>query len=624
MIVDSGEQNWSKINPEIFGSMMQGAVDSDHRSTLGIHYTSVSNIMKVIRPLFLDDLYLKLEESRGNKKKLNALKSRLGNIQIFDPACGSGNFLIIAYKELRKFEMEVLKRLEANGEQPAFLSQLCLTQFYGIEIDEFACEVARLSLWLAEHQMNMIFQEIFGESSPLLPLKDGGHIICGNATRLDWEKICPKSNDLEIYVLGNPPYLGARYQSIEHKTDIRIALKELKGHNNLDYICCWFYKAAKYIVSSNSTFAFVSTNSICQGSSVSLFWQYILDQTVEIHFAYKSFIWRNFAKNNAGVTCVIVGMRTKSNRNKYLYDSSSKKLVNYISPFLRSERSPYVTSRVMPLSNVVPMTIGSMANDKGYLMLDEHEYKKIIKEQSGLKKFIKKAMGAKEFLHGINRYCFWIDDCSIDKAQNFQLIANKLKEVQSYRIKRNRKSTRDLAKIPYRFGEVRHKDCCSIIIPRVTSEKREYIPFVFLDKKTVILDSALAIYNPETYVFGVISSRMHMTWVKAIAGRLKTDIRYSSTLCYNTFPFPDITNEQKDAITIHVYNVLSEREKHPDKTIGELYDPKKMPADLREAHKNLDAAVECCYRSKPFESDEERLEYLFKLYEKIISKDLVK
>ncbi|NGX40376.1 MAG: hypothetical protein KR126chlam4_00195 [Candidatus Anoxychlamydiales bacterium] len=621
-LIDCGRLNWASINPDIFGSMIQAVVDREQRGSMGMHYTSVTNIMKVIEPLFLNELYKEFNKSISNPKKLQKLLKRLSTIKIFDPACGSGNFLIIAYKELRSLEIKIFKQLQKISHQLSLpLSRIFLTQFYGIELDDFTHEIAILSLWLAEHQMNVKFKDTFGRTRPSLPLKQGGNIVCGNATRLDWGKICPKEINCEIYILGNPPYLGARNQLTEHKEDIQHLLKHIKKHNNLDYISCWFFLATQYISESKASFAFVSTNSICQGESVPILWPHILNQHLEIGFAHQSFKWNNFAKNNAGVTCVIIGVRNKNNSIKSLYNKSSRTVVKNINHFLRNESNSIVSSHKSSIANLPMMTIGSMANDDGNFMLTKDEFIKIKKSDPKALFFIKKAIGAKEFLHGVNRHCIWINEIDAPKAKTIPFIFDKLQKVKKYRETSKRTATKNLAKKAYSFGERRHKDSSSIIIPRVTSEKREYIPFGFLDQKTVILDSAQAIYDSEMYIFGIISSKMHMTWVKAVAGRLETRIRYSSSLCYNTFPFPDISKEQKETIQNHVLNVIDERQKHPDKTIAELYDPNKMPKGLLKAHHNLDLAIERCYKSKPFKSDEERLEYLFKLYEKMIQKE---
>jgi hypothetical protein len=616
MIIDCGKLDWSSINPDIFGSMIQSVVDPAQRSHLGMHYTSVPNIMKVIRPLLLDELYEELASSKSNKKKLNELYDRLGKIRIFDPACGSGNFLIIAYKELRLFEIQLLKQLERLGKHPTFSSQIQLSQFYGIEIDEFACEVAKLSLWIAEHQMNRVSERTFNKWAASLPLKEGGHIVCGNATRLDWEKVCPKDRDAEIYILGNPPYLGARNQNKDQKLDVTHALGTLAGRNDLDYISCWIVKGSTYIRNFNAQCAFVSTNSIFQGSQVSILWPSILKNSLEISFAYNSFKWSNHAKKNAAVICVISGLRNISNKSKQIYNGLDRKHCKNINCYLVNSANIYIENRRSPISTLPQMSFGSMPNDGGHLILHPQEYTELVRAFPKCRQFIREAIGAKEFISGARRYCLWISDDSVNKASSIPQIKNRIEKVKRHRAKSKRKATRELSKLAHRFGEIRHVEGASIVIPRVSSERREYIPFGYT--QDVILDSAQAIYNAEPHVFGIISSRMHMVWVRTVAGRLKTDYRYSSAICYNNFPIPDLNKKQKETINLHIRNLLSEREKHPDKTIAELYDPKKMPAGLRKAHQDLDAAVERCYRSKPFESDEERLEHLFKLYEEMI------
>lgn len=621
MIIECAGMDWSVINPDIFGSMIQAVADPLQRSNLGMHYTSVPNIMKVIQPLFLDELYQGLEKFKENKNKLNELYKRLSTIKFFDPACGSGNFLIIAYKELRKFEMQLLKRLEELGKHPTFFSQVHLSQFYGIEIDSFACELGKLSLWLAEHQMNIEFKRNFGKTGPSLPLKEGGHIICGNATRLNWEEVCPKEKKSEVYLLGNPPYLGARNQNNDQKSDVKHVLGTISGHNNLDYIACWYFKGADYIRNSTAKCAFVTTNSIFQGSQVSILWSHILNKGIEIEFAYRSFKWKNSAKNKASVICAIVGLRRISNKPKFIYHNDIKIRAKNINAYLREANNIFIDSRKNSVANLPRMSFGSMPNDGGHLILNSIEYAELIKSIPESKKFIRKAIGAKEYLNGIKRYCIWIDDDDLNEANKIPNIKNRIEKVKKYRTRSKRKVTQELSKFAHKFGEIRHLDGISIVIPRVSSERREYIPFEYANEKSIILDSAQALYNVEPYVFGIISSRMHMVWIKAVSGRLKSDYRYSASLSYNTFPLLEINKKQKEQIHFHVLNVLSERAKYPGKTIAELYDPKKMPTGLREAHCNLDAAVERCYQSKPFENDEQRLDHLFKLYEDMIQNE---
>lgn len=645
LIIECGEQDWKEINPDIFGSMFQAVANADIRSGLGQHYTSVSNIMKVINPLFLDNLRGEFEKA-DTENKLRKLLDRIYGLKIFDPACGSGNFLIIAYKQLRLLEMDIIEKIqEITGQHQLILSQIQLTQFYGIEIDDFACEIATLSLWLAEHQMNRKFKDKFGECRPTLPLKASGKIVCGNATRIDWKKVCPKfstkeldlheacekvrwesmplgltypdkKEEYEIYILGNPPYLGARLQSDTQKMDMFHVFNNIvEGYNNLDYIACWFKKATDYIVNTNAFFSFVTTNSICQGSQVSILWKNLLEHNVEISFAYKSFKWTNNAKGNAGVTCVIIGLRNTSNKPKYVFNEGVKTEVKNINGYLIDYNNIYVEKSRNPISKFPDICFGSMPNDDGNLILSEQEAGKLKVQYPQYENLVKKLLGSQEFIRGQNRYCLWITDEDYDTLENCSEIIERINKVATYRMESKREATNKLADVPYRFGEVRYKATNSIIVPSVSSERREYIPMGYLDKNTVITNAAFAIYNAELWLFGVVTSRMHMVWVRAVAGKLETRLRYSAELCYNTFPFPDITDKQKQIIEIHVNNILEERENYSDMTMAELYDPDKMPEGLHRAHHDLDLVIESCYRRKPFESDEKRLEYLFKMYE---------
>lgn len=620
LIECGGDLNWSQINPDIFGSMIQAVVSEEHRGGMGMHYTSVPNIMKVINPLFLEELHEEFEAAKGNFAKLNKLHQRITNLKIFDPACGSGNFLIIAYKELRKLEMKIF---ESGG--MLHMPSVKLSQFYGIELDDFAHEVAILSLWLTEHQMNMEFKKKFGDCTPTLPLKNGGNLVQGNATRLDWAEVCPKVEGDEIYILGNPPYVGARLQNKIQKEDMAIVFDGIKGFNNLDYIACWFYKGAKYIKNINAKLAFVSTNSINQGEQVALLWPYIFKKNIEINFAHLSFKWSNNAKDKAGVIVIIVGLSNESNASKYLYLNDLKKEVKNINAYLISANNIIVQKSTKPISNIFEMSFGSMPNDGGNLILSLSEYNDIINQHPETVKFIKPFQGGQDFIVNIQRYCIWINDKDIEEASEIKFINERINRVRKYRNSSIREATKNLANQAHKFGEIRHQNTNSIIIPATTSERRKYIPIGFYDKKEniIISNSAQAIYNAEYWIFGVITSQMHMTWVKAVGGYLGTSIRYSSVLCYNTFPFPKITQTQKDAIEELVHLILDERyrDKNYLKTMAELYDPNKMPEGLKTAHHNLDMYIEKCYRDKPFESDEERLEYLFKLYEKMIKEE---
>lgn len=606
LIIECGaELNWSLINPDIFGSMIQAVISDEHRGTNGMHYTSVPNIMKVINPLFLDDLKEEFEKSKGNSKKLNELHKRITNLKIFDPACGSGNFLIIAYKELRKLEMEIFK----SG-QMLNMPSIKLNQFYGIELDDFAHEVAILSLWLAEHQMNQEFKKLFGNCTPTLPLKDGGNIVCGNATRLDWEEVCPKNEGDEIYILGNPPFEGSSKQKDFQKEDVVFVFENMKNCKKLDYVSCWFVKGSKYIKNSNSKLAFVSTNSITQGEQVSLLWSNILKEDLEINFAYQSFKWKNNAKDNAGVTVVIVGIRNTCSENKYIFDNQIKKIAKNINYYLSDAPNFEIKERKNSFINDSLFERCGYIDKSDSLFFNEDEYEEI-KDESILK-FTKKLIGGQEMIKGQNKYALWIKDEDLEEALKNQLIFNKIEETK--KIRKNSSPS-------HQFCRMKEAKNNILVVPRVSSENRKYLPISFFENDVVVNDSVVVMYDPEVFIFGIISSKMHMVWVHAIAGRLESRIRYSSSLCYNTFPFPKITQTQKEKIEELVNIILDERDKEYLKTLAELYDPDKMPDGLKKAHENLDLYIESIYRDKPFSSDEERLEHLFKLYEKMIKEE---
>lgn len=624
-VLDSGSQDWAAINPDIFGSMFQAVISVDQRGGLGQHYTSVPNIMKVIEPLFLNDLNATFENAKGNKNKLESLLKRIWNIKLFDPACGSGNFLIIAYKELRRLEMLIFKEIDSvNKTYTTQYSGISLNSFYGIEIDDFAHEIAILSLWLAEHQMNQEFFKAFGRTKPALPLQQTGSIVHGNATRMDWEMVCPKLTNDEIYILGNPPYLGYALQSSEQKNDMAFVFKNLDNYKKLDFIACWFYLGAKYIKGSNAQFAFVSTNSICQGEQVAILWKNIFDKNLEIGFAHQSFKWKNNAKANAVVAVVIIGIRNAILKEKRLYLDSKYSIVKEINSYLVASSNIIIESRHSTLSDLPEMIKGSSPGDNGNLLLDELEKENLIKKYPELKKIIRIYLGASEFMNSHKRYALWVNKNDVELAYAIPELFEKFEKCKEFRLNSTKIGTRKKALTPHEFDEKKYIETNSILVPQTGSERREYLPIGFLNSDTIISNAARVIYNAEPYLFSLISSRMHIQWVRAVAGRLKTDMQYSNTLCYNTFPFPEISQSQKEELELCVFRILEERENHSEKTLAQLYDPEKMPVGLREAHGLNDLAVERCYRSKPFESDEERLEYLFKLYEKMIADEKVK
>ncbi|MGM0408940.1 MAG: class I SAM-dependent DNA methyltransferase, partial [Bacteroidota bacterium] len=502
-------------------------------------------------------------------------------------------------------------------------SHISLSQFYGIEIDDFAHEVATLALWLTEHQMNKEFYKEFGRANPTLPLKEAGNITHGNACRLNWEGVCPKNEGDEIYILGNPPYLGSSVQTIGQKKDMSFIFEKIGSYKNLDYISCWFYLAAKYISNfSNSFYAFVTTNSICQGEQVILLWPKIYFERLEINFCYKKFKWLNNAKSKAGVTVTIIGIRNISNKNKYIFEGNLKKEVDNINSYLIDSKDVIVNKRSNPISNLQSMGYGSKLVDGGNLTLTVNEKKELISNYPQAEKYIRRLIGADEMLKSSERFCLWLENKDLEKMLKIPEISKRIEKVKEVREKSKKKATREKALVPYKFGEVRYvKSNHIIVIPRVSSERREYIPFSFVNGEVIISDSAQAIYQALPETFGILISQMHLAWIKSVCGTLESRIRYSSALGYNTFPFPPISEQRKNEITQCVFRILEERAKHSEKTLAQLYDPDKMPDGLREAHRLNDLAVERCYRSKPFETDEERLEYLFKLYERMIAEE---
>jgi len=625
IILECSDLDWSEINPDIFGSMIQAVVNEEYRSGLGMHYTSVPNIMKVIEPLFLNDLKEEFEKSRGNEGKLRKLIYRLSKIKIFDPACGSGNFLIIAYKELRRLEIEILSHLaEIQSQQSIVFTEIKLSQFYGIELDDFAHEMAILSLWLAEHQMNKEFEtELFdfGRSKPILPLKEAGNITHGNATRLEWRDICPLDFDDEVYILGNPPYLGYSRQNSEQKKDMAIVCSKMEDYKKLDYIACWFIKGSDYIKNKNSRFSFVTTNSITQGEQVAFLWPYIFSKDIEIAFAHQSFKWTNNAKGNAGVSVVIIGLANKPINLKYLFNNGLSKKVDNINGYLIEGSNVFVQPTNKPISKLPQMIKGSSPGDGGNLLLDNEEYNKITNQYPSAVKYMKKYMGAEEFLHGKDRFCIYVEKEDYQDANSILPFQKRFEKVQEIRAKSKKEATQKKANVPYEFDENKYRESDMIIIPQTTSELRDYVPIGFLGSEYVVSNAARLIYDAEAWMFGLLTSKIHNIWIQAVAGRLETRIQYSNTLCYNTFPFPSISDKQKEIINLHVFEVLDERAKHPSKTLAQLYDPDKMPKGLKEAHHQLDLAIERCYRLKPFENDTERLEYLFKMYEEMTTKN---
>lgn len=651
IIIDSGDLDWQDINPDIFGSMIQAVVNPDERANQGMHYTSVPNIMKVINPLFMDDLREQyqgiakefddikkqrdmgtltsnqfLEQCKPIDKKCRQLLLRMSKMKFFDPACGSGNFLIITYKMLRLLEMDILAICTKCTPQSAlqFIDGSCITlsQFYGIELLDFPHEVAMLSLWLAEHQMNKKMHEDFGVNTNALPLKDICNIHCGNACRLDWNVICPHTKSEEVFVFGNPPYLGASWQDKNQKLDLDNVFRGFKSYKNLDYIACWFLLGKNYIENTLASVAFVSTNSICQGESVSMLWKPLLKDNVYIAFAHHSFKWKNNAKHNAGVTCVIVGLCSLTKKNPTIYEGDNSRTVEHINGYLMSAHDISIGRLSKSISDFPDICKGSMPRDGGFLILENEEATHLLQMYPTVKNIIKPYIGASEFLKSTHRYCLWATKEEFQNLENIDDINKRYNQVSDFRRNSDAGSTKIYADRPYLFVQRTYKNEDFVCIPEVTSERREYVPIGLIDAGTVVSNKAFAIYGGGPYMLGILSSKIHKIWFQTFGGRLETRYSYSSNMCYNSFPFPKISTAKKAEIEEAATDILLTREPYltMGKTLADLYDPDTMPADLLAAHKRLDDIVESCYPGYPFASDEARLECLFKLYEKMTAK----
>jgi len=658
LILDCGALNWAEINPDIFGSMFQSIVDDSLRDTHGMHYTSVPNIMKTIEPLFLDELREEFDKNYDNVKKLQQLWDRISNIKVFDPACGSGNFLIIAYKELRKLEHAIIDRVfEEDYKRTALAGKLTskidLNNFYGIEIDDFACEVAILSLYIAKHQMNIEFEKQFGKKIELIPLSDKAHIIEGNATRIDWQDVCPNKprsaskpnvkqtklipdeyeqrelieagdNEIwdEIYLISNPPYKGQRNQENYHKEDLKFIFDGQEKYKKLDYVCCWVMKAALYIENTKAKAALVTTDSISQGVQVGQLWPRIFSRGIEISYAYSSFNWTNNAADKAGVTCTVFGLVNKSEylKEKFLIDGNIKKKVDNINGYLSDSPNFFLKKHNSPISNIPSMVGGAQPREGGYLMLSLDEKNTLIQNDRRSLKFIREMVGSKEVIASTNRWSLWIEDADLSEALTIPDIAARIEKVKQHRSSGN--SVEKLfANVPHKFVTTKRPLKSQIAIPSVSSGAREYVPIAFLNKETIVTSSCFCIYDAELDIFALLNSIMHMTWVNYVTGRLRTDINYSSNTCYNAFPIPFYPNNTKQLLIESARSILLTRQNHSEKSLAEMYDPDKMPDDLREVHHQNDILVDKLYRLKPYENEQERLLDLFALYEKMTAEE---
>lgn len=587
ILLECSAMDWSEINPDIFGSMFQAVIDVEQRSRLGQHYTSYSNIMKVIQPLFLEPLRSELEKQRTNTNGLKRLLLRLGKMKVFDPACGSGNFLIVAYKELRLLEMDVIQAILESDPQSIFMSSIHLDQFYGIEIDDFACEIARLSLWLAEHQLNKQWEEHIGSAPPALPLRSSGKIWSGNSLQKDWQEVCPKKVDDEVYVIGNPPFLGTVGRSELQRSDMQKVFSNFKTIGGLDFVACWFWKGAQYIQNSHAELALVATNSLCQGEQVATLWPPIFALGLHIHIAYQTFTWANNARDKAAVHVVVIGLSGKS-KTRQLYQlvdaNWHSKLVGNISPYLVEGSNIVVEPKSKPIIKDVPQLLfGNKPTDGGHLLMNSHERDKLLEVEPQAARWIKKVLGADEFLNAKERWCLWLADITDAELRAMPHVFNRVQKVAEARRKSPDKGAQKMAERPHQFRDLNNPDDY-ILIPSVSSERRTYIPIGFYDANVISTNANYIIPNGTLYEFSILTSLIHNDWMRLVAGRLKSDYRYSAKVVYNSFPWPDVTDAQRKSLIDLAKSVLLIRENYPESTLAELYDPLKMPADLTCPH----------------------------------------
>lgn len=647
-LIHIGNLDWQKINPDIFGSMIQAVTDDDERGELGMHYTSVPSILKVLNPLFLDGLREKLEEAGDNPRTLLNLRKRISKIRVFDPACGSGNFLVIAYKQLRDIENEINIRRGEKGRR----SEIPITNFRGIELRDFAAEIARLALIIAEYQCDVVYLGQKEALAEFLPLNSSNWIIQGNALRLDWLSICPptgtgvnvQANDLfetpldeseidfeneggETYICGNPPYIGSKKQTKEQKSDLKEIFSSLTSSwKSLDYVAGWFLKAAQYGESGNSAAAFVATNSISQGQQVAIIWPLVYDLNYEVHFAHTSFKWANLASNNAGVTVVIIGVAPVSSKNKKLYSLDAEKntfmrVVSNINSYLVPSNNVLVESKRSSICDLPDFYRGNSPTDGGFLLLTSDEVESLSLSEEQKNRFIKPFVGSKELINGLTRFCLWIEDEYLDEALKIPSIRNRIEKVHEFRLESTKKATVKAAEWAHRFDEKKPMPTTPLIcVPVTSSENREYLPVGLLKPDTAISNSSFGMPINELWALSIVASKMMNAWVATVCSRMRTDYRFTNTLAWNTYPLPKLTEKNRQDLNRCAEDILLARESHFPATIADLYKAETMPENLRLAHQRNDEVLERIYIGRRFKNDTERLEKLFDLYTKMTEK----
>lgn len=630
-LIEACSFDWSKVSPAIFGSLFQSAMDTEKRRNLGAHYTSEENILKVVRGLFLDELYAEFESIKHNASRLRQFHEKVARLRFFDPACGSGNFLVITYREVRQLEIEILKQLSqlsGRGQRVldvTELSKIDVDSFYGIEYEEFPAQIATVALWLTDHQANMRLSAEFGLSYARLPLKKTPHVTHANALRMDWGDVVSAEDNVAattLYILGNPPFVGKDKRSTEQTTDMGFACAEVPNYRTLDYVAAWYIKAAKFIQGTRIKVAFVSTNSITQGEQVGILWSYLLEHGIKIHFAHRTFKWNNEARGRAAVHCVIIGFA--------LFDASRKLLFDYqtptsepheieaknINPYLIDFDDLVIPTRRRPLCNVPEMIYGNKPVDGGHLFLNgEKERAHFLSEEPRAERFLRRIVGTDEFIYNIGRWCLWLKDVSPVGWRALPEVRNRVQAVREFRLRSSKPATVRLAEIPYLFAEIRQPDDDFLLMPLTSSENRRYVPIGFMPREIIVNNLVSIIPNATLYHFGVLTSAMHMTWMRQVCGRLESRYRYSNNLVYNNFPWPaEPTPKQQARIEQTAQGILDARVQFPGATLADLYDPNAMPKPLLDAHRANDEAVDTAYGSRRFKTDLERLEYLFDLY----------
>lgn len=625
--------DWSKISPAIFGSMFQSVMNPKERRNLGAHYTSETNILKLIKPLFLDELWREFESIKFNKNKLPEFHRKLSTLKFLDPACGCGNFLVITYRELRLLELEVIKTLLFKHQKLrrevaadariniSHIAKIDVDQFFGIECEEFPARIAEVAMWLIDHQMNMLLSTLFGQYFIRLPLKKSAKIIHGNALQTDWENVVSKSE--LSFIIGNPPFIGKSNQNINQKKDLEKIFESVKGAGVMDYVSAWYVKAAQRIQDTPIKVAFVSTNSITQGEQVGILWNLLFNEyKIKIHFAHRTFSWSNEAKGKAAVHVVIIGFANFDTTNKSIFEYEHIKgephelKVKNINPYLLEGKDKFVIKRRIPICKVSEMIKGSMPNDGGYYLFTKEEKEIFVNKEPNSKKYFRLFIGGYEFLNNVERWCLWLVDANPTEITNLPLVLDRIEKVKRNRLESNRPTTQKDAATPMLFGEIRQTNSDYVALPEVSSENRKYIPVGYVPKTTIASNKIYMVPNASLVSFGILSSLMHNTWLKQISGRMKSDISYSTGIVYNNFPFPENPSEKQiKAIEEKAQKVLDARLEFPTSSLSVLYSV-AMPLALVKAHNELDKAVDLAYRPQPFTSEANRMVFLFELYEK--------